>query len=72
MSKVADDVESMVVELTTELEPFKTFVKNTIFNRNPEPFCPFTFSGYCNDAYSDRCYRCEHAVKDYLRMDDMI
>lgn len=64
--------EGMLVEMTSGLEPFKTFVKNTLDNPDPEPFCPFIFSGYCDDAYSDRCYRCLHAVKDYLRMDDTI
>lgn len=51
---------------------FKKFVSNVLDNQEPEPFCPFIFSGYCNDAYSERCYHCEHAVKDYLRIDDTV
>ena len=66
------EVENMLVELTTELGPFKTFVKNTLENSEPEPFCPFKFSGYCNDSHSDICYRCVHSVKDYLRLDDTV
>ena len=72
MSNPIEAVESMIIELTTGLGPFKTFVKNTLASSEPEPFCPFKFSGYCNDAYSDSCYQCEHAVKDYLRIDDKI
>lgn len=51
---------------------FKTFVRNTLDNPDPEPFCPFIFSGYCDDAYSKACYTCEHAVKDYLRIEDTL
>ena len=69
MSMTIKANESMLIELTTGLDAFRTFVKNTLDNPNPEPFCPFTFSGYCNDAYSNRCYQCEYAVKDYLRME---
>ena len=50
---------------------FRKFVSSILDNPNPEPFCPFTFSGYCNDAYSNRCYQCECAVKDYLRVDEI-
>ena len=62
-----------LVLFTSAMEPFKTFVKNTLENgQELEPFCPFIFSGYCNDAYSDKCYICEHAVKDYLRIEDKV
>ncbi len=67
-----DEVESMLVELTIGLGPFKTFVKNTISNNKPEPFCPFKPSEYCGDAYSNSCYQCECAVKDYLRLDEIV
>ena len=62
-----------LVLLTSQTDPFKTFVKNTLEGSGePEPFCPFIFSGYCNDAYSRKCYECEHAVKDYYRIEDKV
>ena len=25
----------------------------------PSPFCPFEFFGYCDQAFSEKCYECE-------------
>ena len=79
---MTDEVESMLVELTIGLGPFKTFVKNTIqssftalhssSNNKPAPFCPFMPAEYCSDAYSNSCYKCECAVKDYLRLEEIV
>ena len=65
---------------------FKKFVKERItvesriimtvdgitYESGPEPFCPFMFSGYCNDAYSDKCYTCEHSMNEFLGIEDKI
>jgi len=25
----------------------------------PSPFCPFEFFGYCDQAYTEKCWECE-------------
>ena len=35
---------------------------------DPEPFCPFLFSGYCNDAYSLKCYSCWAPKDEYYNL----
>lgn len=60
------------IQAIMETKPFKKFIKNVLEDSEPEPFCPFIFSGYCNDAYSDKCYHCEHAAKDYLGEKDTL
>ena len=52
-----------------ESEEFKKYVKKALDNPDPEPFCPFIFGGYCNDAYTEICYSCEEAIKYYLKID---
>ena len=33
-----------------------------------EPFCPFGV-GYCDNAYSDKCYGCEDSWFEYKEME---
>lgn len=50
-----------------ESEDFKNYVQKRLANPDPEPFCPFpTASGYCNDAYSSKCYCCVNSLDDYI------
>lgn len=42
------------------IDQYYNYVKERISSGDPEPFCPFAMhGGYCNDAYSGKCYPCE-------------
>ena len=62
----------MIMEEVEKLDDFKQYSEKKLKNLSPEPFCPFIFSGYCNDAYSDRCRTCEEAIKDYLYINKLV
>ena len=68
MIYITREITDEEMKTALESEEFKTHVEKALDNPDPEPFCPFIFSGYCNDAYSDICYSCEEAIRDYLRV----
>lgn len=45
------------------LKPFEAYVQSKLTGE-PEPFCPFSFGGYCDMAYVE-CTTCFEAYKDW-------
>ena len=44
---------------------YEEFVSARINTDDPEPVCPFSGISYCNDAYSEACYKCDTSRAEY-------
>ena len=68
---MADRVPNERKALLEYIQAYFAFVRNRIdvsFNEM-EPFCPFWTEecvGYCNGAYTDKCYSCECPIQEWI------
>lgn len=64
---INDKVPNEKQELLDYIQSYMDFIRNRtdVPVSETEPFCPFSFCGYCNAAYSDYCYICDEPRKEW-------
>lgn len=64
---INDKVLNEKQALLDYIQSYMAFIRNKtdVPVSETEPFCPFSFCGYCNVAYSDYCYTCDEPRKEF-------